>query len=50
VLGDEADALSLLDEAFISCQERCLDCQPMEHTAVEALCEAERKQLGASLA
>lgn len=40
---DDGDVLALLDEAFISCQERCLDCVPLEHAVIEALCENERQ-------
>ncbi|KAL1495802.1 hypothetical protein AB1Y20_016663 [Prymnesium parvum] len=41
----EADVLSLLDEILISCQERCLDCVPLEHAVLQRLCDAKRKEL-----
>jgi len=44
-VDDEGSVLALLDEALISCQERCLDPAVLEHGAVEALCEAKRKEL-----
>uniref|UniRef100_A0A7S4BEI0 Vacuolar protein sorting-associated protein 51 homolog n=1 Tax=Chrysotila carterae TaxID=13221 RepID=A0A7S4BEI0_CHRCT len=48
--NDEEAVLALLDEIFISCQDRCLDCVPMEQPVVEALCESERQRLLLSLA
>lgn len=44
-IEDSGDVLALLDEACISCQERCLDCVPLEHAVIEASCEAERQAL-----
>lgn len=49
-VDDDGAILALLDEALISCQERCLDCVPVEHTMMEALCEAKRKAMMLSLA
>jgi len=48
-VSDEEDVLALLDEVFISCQERCVDCSPLEQAVIEALCESERQQLLLSL-
>jgi len=41
---DEGAVLALLDEAIISCQERCLDPAMLEHSAMEPICEAKRKE------
>jgi len=49
-VDDEGSVLALLDEALISCQERCLEPAVLEHGAVEALCEAKRKALIVELA
>ena len=49
-VDDDADALALLDEVLISCAERSVNAPPLEHAAIEAMCEAERKYLaGAAL-
>eukprot|EP00310_Coccolithus_braarudii_P020957 CAMPEP_0183341548 /NCGR_PEP_ID=MMETSP0164_2-20130417/7804_1 /TAXON_ID=221442 /ORGANISM="Coccolithus pelagicus ssp braarudi, Strain PLY182g" /LENGTH=223 /DNA_ID=CAMNT_0025511909 /DNA_START=33 /DNA_END=701 /DNA_ORIENTATION=+ len=45
VVNDEESVLALLDEVFISCQERCLDVMPLEQAVIEALCESERQRL-----
>ena len=37
------------DEALLSCQERCLDCVPVEHAILEELCDAKRKELAHEL-
>jgi len=50
VVSEEEAVLALLDEVFISCQERCLDCMPLEQAVIEALCENERQRLLLSLA
>ena len=50
VVDDDGAISSLLDEALISCQERCFDCVAVEHSVMEALCEAKRKELRLSLA
>ena len=44
-MDDEGSVLALLDEALISCQERCLDAVAIEHGAVEELCQAKRQAL-----
>ena len=44
---DEGSVLALLDEALISCQERCLDPTPLDHGSLETLCEAKRSELRA---
>jgi len=44
-VDDEGSVLALLDEALISCQERCLDAVAIEHATVEGLCEAKRRDL-----
>ena len=46
---DDGSVIALLDEAIISCQERCLDPVLVEHTAIEALCEAKRKEYAHAL-
>ena len=46
-VDDEASVLALLDEALISCQERCLDAVAVEHTVLEDLCQAKRRALAA---
>ena len=45
LVDDEGSVVALLDEALISCQERCLEPLVLEHGTIEALCEAKRKQL-----
>lgn len=47
---DEGAILALLDEVLISCQERCVDCVPLEHSFIERLCDAKRKELQIALA
>ena len=47
---DEGAVLSLVDEILISCQERCVDCVPLDHSVVERLCEVKRKKLSLDLA
>ena len=47
---DEGSVLSLVDEVLISCQERCLECVPLEHSVLERLCDAKRKELLLALA
>ena len=42
---DEGAVLALLDEALISCQERCLDAVAVEHAKLEELCQEKRRQL-----
>ena len=37
----------MLDEALISCQERCLDAVAIEHAVMEELCQAARRALAA---
>lgn len=49
-VGDEGAILALLDEALVSCQERCLDPVPFEQNVIEVLCEAKRKVLRLNLA
>lgn len=49
-VADEGAVLALLDEVVISCQERCLDCVPVEHEVLELLCENKRKDLLLALA
>jgi len=49
-VDDEGSVVALLDEALISCQERCIDAVPMEHGVMEALCEAKRKMIAVTLA
>ena len=44
---DEGSVVALLDEALISCQERCLDPTPLDHPSLETLCEAKRSELRA---
>ncbi|KAL3917252.1 MAG: hypothetical protein SGPRY_006479 [Prymnesium sp.] len=44
-VDDDRDVLSLLDELLISCQERCIDCVPLEQSVLERLCDAKRKEL-----
>ena len=46
---DEGSVLALLDEALISCQERCNDATPLEHASLETLCDAKRSELRALL-
>jgi len=50
IVEDEGAVLSLLDEVLISCQERCLDCVPLEHSALERICDTKRKELLLKLA
>ena len=47
-VDDEGSVQALLDEALISCQERCLDPVLLEHAAVEDLCERKRRDLAAA--
>ena len=49
-VDDEGAALSLLDELLISCQERTLEPAPLEHSVLERLCDAKRKELLLALA
>jgi len=44
-VDDEGAVLALLDEAIISCQERCVDPVVFEHADMEPFCEAKRKEL-----
>ena len=44
---DEGAVQALLDEALISCQERCLDAVAIEHAVMEELCQAARRALAA---
>ena len=46
-VDDEGSVLALLDEALISCQERCLDPVAVEHSVMEELCQAKRRSLAA---
>ena len=46
-VDDEGSVMALLDEALISCQERCLDAVAMEHGVLEELCQAKRRGLAA---
>ena len=46
---DEGSVVALLDEALISCQERCREPVVLDHSVVEQLCEAKRKELGTHL-
>ena len=48
-VDDEGAVLALLDEAIISCQERCIDPAAFEHADMEPFCEAKRKQLASML-
>ena len=48
-VDDEGAVASLLDEALLSCRERCLDCVPVEHAILEELCDAKRKELAHEL-
>lgn len=47
---DEGSVVALLDEALISCQERCLDPTIIDHGRVEQICEAKRKEFAARFA
>jgi len=49
-VDDEGSVIALLDEALISCQERCLDAAAIDHGVMEALCDAKRKALTMSFA
>ena len=42
---DDGSVVALLEEALISCQERCLDAAAMDAAEVEALCQAKRSSL-----
>ena len=42
---DEGSVLALLDEALISCQERCLDAVAVEPGVMEDLCQVKRRAL-----
>ena len=44
-VDDEGSVLALLDEALISCQERCLDAVAIDHSVMEGLCDTKRKEL-----
>jgi hypothetical protein len=48
-VDDEGSVVALLDEALISCQERCFDAVAIEHAVVESLCDAKRQELTARL-
>ena len=49
VVGDEEGSVqALLDEALVSCQERCLDPVPLEHQSLEEMCERKRRDLAAA--
>ena len=39
-----------LDEAIISCQDRCVEIAAVEHSVLEGLCERKRQQLLLALA
>ena len=49
-VDDDESVGALLDEAVISCQERCLDCASLDHAVIEALCEAKRNELRLAMA
>ena len=49
-VDDESSVVALLDEALISCQERCLDAVAVEHSVLEELCQAKRRELAGPLA
>jgi len=46
-VDDEGSVLALLDEALISCQERCLDAVAVEHAVLEEMCQTKRRALAA---
>eukprot|EP00908_Phaeocystis_cordata_P021444 Transcript_3797.p1 GENE.Transcript_3797~~Transcript_3797.p1 ORF type:complete len:780 (-),score=452.24 Transcript_3797:188-2527(-) len=49
-VDDEGAVLALLDEAIISCQDRCVEIAAVEHSVLEGLCERKRQQLLLALA
>ena len=49
-VDDDESVGALLDEAVISCQERCLDCASLDHAVIEALCVAKRNELRLAMA